>query len=718
MQTKHFIYALFFLTIQVTFSQVESNYYPEGNALEKITELNINQKTQRLITMPDFNVNTLIEEDKRTEKSEKARPYRFGKSFDTNIRVDVGKDGTDTEDGRVWSSEFYSKGALSINFVLKNLKLADGAELYLYNDSGTMIYGPVTSESNKKKGVFLTDLIFGDRVIMYVKEPKNSENRSSFTIKRVVHAYRGLNSERTWGTPGASEACNNDLACFNAWVQTGNSVALVLLSSGAEHCSGCLLNSTDNSLRPYFLSAFHCADSNNNGTLSTSERNNAEDWLFKFGFRRVSCSTTSSHFNFVNSNGATFRAGWFNTDFLLLEIESLKYNGTHTYAGWDRRTNTPTSGASIHHPAGDLRKISIENNNFQVSSWNGTNNRWLVNFDDGVVQHGSSGSPIFNQNQRVVGQLHGNQNYNPFNTYCNQNRGEYGRFNLSWNGGGTNSTRLSNWLDPCGTGAQTTNTLNGAYTSNPGTIGCTERKVTVYNLPAGSTINWSSSSNLTRTSTQGTNPSTFKANGTGSAWVRAVVTPPNSCGNTYTMQRTATANGASTNMSLSIYGNNNGWVNAQAFGGSAPYNWIIYGINGSTQVTTSSSYLNYYVGCGGGYLQVQATNSCGDSAYGSQSIPGCSGIGIYSMRAYPNPTSDQLTIERMSTTKNFSFDNNIVVESTIITLHDFTGATVKQIKMDYKTNKIQLDVSNLKGGNYFLKITGNGKDETHQIIIE
>ena len=35
--------------------------------------------------------------------------------------------------------------------------------------------------------------------------------------------------------------------------------------------------------------------------------------------------------------------------------------------------------------------------------------------DDGVVQHGSSGATIFNQNKRVVGQLKGNDFYNPFN---------------------------------------------------------------------------------------------------------------------------------------------------------------------------------------------------------------------------------------------------------------------------------------------------------------
>ena len=56
-------------------------------------------------------------------------------------------------------------------------------------------------------------------------------------------------------------------------------------------------------------------------------------------------------------------------------------------------------------------KISFEENQFQVSSWGGVDNHWLLYFDDGVVEHGSSGSPILNQDRRVVGQLHGNHEY-------------------------------------------------------------------------------------------------------------------------------------------------------------------------------------------------------------------------------------------------------------------------------------------------------------------
>ena len=85
-------------------------------------------------------------------------------------------------------------------------------------------------------------------------------------------------------------------------------------------------------------------------------------------------------------------------------------------------------------------------------NWNDyTQNHWRVYFNDGIVQYGSSGSPLFNQNNRIVGQLHGNQkNLCGTNTcFCSQIPvGEYGRFDLSWTGNNNDSTRLSNWLAP------------------------------------------------------------------------------------------------------------------------------------------------------------------------------------------------------------------------------------------------------------------------------
>ncbi|HWN42615.1 MAG TPA: hypothetical protein VNW71_10355 [Thermoanaerobaculia bacterium] len=70
----------------------------------------------------------------------------------------------------------------------------------------------------------------------------------------------------------------------------------------------------------------------------------------------------------------------------------------------------------------------------------------------GVTEGGSSGSPLYNQAGRFIGQLHGGPS--SCGATGNNLSDYYGRFSVSWTGGGTNSTRLSNWLDAGSTGAK------------------------------------------------------------------------------------------------------------------------------------------------------------------------------------------------------------------------------------------------------------------------
>lgn len=100
------------------------------------------------------------------------------------------------------------------------------------------------------------------------------------------------------------------------------------------------------------------------------------------------------------------------------------------------------------------KKVASDGDHVRVEDW-----------DEGTTEGGSSGSPLFDQNHRVIGQLGGGQ------AACGNNKSDwYGKFSVSWTGGGTNGTRLSDWLDPLGTGATSTDTLiapSAAPTSSP-----------------------------------------------------------------------------------------------------------------------------------------------------------------------------------------------------------------------------------------------------------
>ena len=141
------------------------------------------------------------------------------------------------------------------------------------------------------------------------------------------------------------------------------------------------------------------------------------------------------------------------SDFCLLELNSVppaSYNVQ--YSGWDASdANTVSSVVGIHHPSGDLKKISFENDPVTQGNWGGAQTWDVAQWDDGITEPGSSGSPLFDQNHRIIGQLYGG------NSACSGNvengQGDsYGRFGVSWDAGATAATRLKEWLDPGNTG--------------------------------------------------------------------------------------------------------------------------------------------------------------------------------------------------------------------------------------------------------------------------
>ena len=485
MKIRVFFTTIAYVLCVSVYGQVETRFFDKTHK-ENLPQILSLKQSSKVITLPSFDIQKMLNEDKEMEGLDV--PFRFGKGFDVELSL---KDGVweNNENGRVWTLSFFSKDAFSINFIFKNFYLPRGAELYITNQNKNIIYGPVTNDILYNSSTFLTDIIPDSNVTILLYEPKEVIGKSKLSISRVVHGYKRVGVNMIGGLIGSSESCNNDIACFPQYDKEAKAVALVLLANGTEICSGSLIMTTDFSLKPYFLTAFHCIDTSGDGVISSTETINAENWLFKFNYRKIACESDNSTAISYTYNSATFKAASFNTDFALMEISHnlAQYPNRHTWLGWDRSGTTPSNGACIHHPRGDVMKISIEDDAFLSSSWNGNNNHWLVNFDDGVVEHGSSGSPIINKNSQIVGQLHGNQNYTTTKSYCSQPRAEYGKFGLSWIGNNTFSTQLSHWLDPAGTNK---NTMIGSFQMNisGSDIVCGEEEYTISDLPAGAAV--------------------------------------------------------------------------------------------------------------------------------------------------------------------------------------------------------------------------------------
>jgi hypothetical protein len=77
----------------------------------------------------------------------------------------------------------------------------------------------------------------------------------------------------------------------------------------------------------------------------------------------------------------------------------------------------------------------------------GEGNGWEL----GTTESGSSGSPLFNEHGKIIGQLYAGESSCVGND-TNNEYDIYGRLGVSWDSGITEESRLKEWLDPLNTG--------------------------------------------------------------------------------------------------------------------------------------------------------------------------------------------------------------------------------------------------------------------------
>jgi hypothetical protein len=215
-----------------------------------------------------------------------------------------------------------------------------------------------------------------------------------------------------------------------------------------------LINNTNNDGTPYFITANHC-------------RGGEGSWAFRFNWRspNPSCSTnvnsTNGSFNQTVS-GSVLRANSAESDMELVEITDTSFftqNATNlVWAGWNRsKTQTPVVNFSIHHPSGDIQKVCREddgayrrNVDFEIPN---TKMWYIDQWELGVTEPGSSGSALYNETGHLIGMLSGGR------AACNgtANNGledYYGRFDVAWDFGSSQSSRLKERLDPSNSGIE------------------------------------------------------------------------------------------------------------------------------------------------------------------------------------------------------------------------------------------------------------------------
>ncbi|HEY3295091.1 MAG TPA: serine protease [bacterium] len=416
------------------------------------------------IQMPAVDTQSLMREDSVVDGP---HPFRFAAELDVAYNLRNSGVWTTLPNGdHVWRLRISSPGAYSIGLLYNDWFIPKGGQLYLYNDNRSKVIGAFTSANNWDGPNNITEHIPGDAITLEYLEPAALSGQSRLSVSKVCHAYRDVLRARATDSFGDSEPCEININCpaGASWQAHKHGVAMYFINNSGQ-CSGTLVNNTAQDYTPYFLTANHCTS------------NPSDTYIFYFNYESPNCSNINGPGNQTVAN-ATLVSNYSISDFTLLRLSTPVPMAYSPYwAGWDRSGGTPANCTGISHPRGDIKKIYWTTNAMFSSDWNGVgpNSHWGMWWTSGAMEPGSSGSPGYDQNGRVIGQLHGGY---PGCSNPNGPLALYGKLSVSWPGNGSNSTRLSNWLDPSGSNPSV---VNGAYPSASGNDACPGYGI--YSLP-------------------------------------------------------------------------------------------------------------------------------------------------------------------------------------------------------------------------------------------
>ncbi len=422
----------------------------------------------------------------KTTQKQRKNPLQFALQKEEQFNLLDPVYGVRQNDSIYYYHEFSSEEASSLSLFFGQFHLAESTHLSIFSDRE--MTANITHKENNASKVWSSYTYKSNRIYVLARQSALSKQKDELIVTKISY---GLDIP----SPGASQSCNVDVNCEGSyWDSMKRSVCII--TNGTDSFTGALVMNTCGTNKPYILTANH-AIANNPG--------NGEHLSFTFKYWSDFCDSNSP-VDVITFSGASHIANYVTTDFALLELKQTPpSNSGLVYAGWTRSDVGITSTAILHHPQGDLMKIAISNSAPAKAVMPVENTiSWKAVVSIGATENKSSGAPYFDQNGRVFAQ-HGGVNLDQSPYTCLQYDKYGGRFHVSWDGDGTSTGRLKDWLDPKGSSVSTTNSTpvnllipHHLTITGPDTV-CAEGTYTVGTLPAGVTATWTAAPGVTIT---------------------------------------------------------------------------------------------------------------------------------------------------------------------------------------------------------------------------
>ncbi len=394
------------------------------------------------------------------------KSQRIAKEFPCELNPSVSGQWQTHSDGTgIWRLGIRGEGARALGLVFNRYALKPGVRLFVFDPERKMILGAYTDLNNKPSGMLPVSYLKGEELIVQLEVPAGTDDFGDLQIGSVRYAYRPVFGGETPSDYGMnlSGSCNLDINCSQGddWQQVKRSV--VKLVSG-ETCTGVLVNNTAEDEKPYILTAAHCVFDKISGQY--------HNITFYFNFESSGCGTAdtipyqsiSVAELIATGDTSEITVDADSLDFALLELSVAPPDSFGIYfAGWNRTSSAALHTTTIHHPSGDVKKISLDNDpplsdyskdhSFEELVYSSF---WQIEqWDAGTTEGGSSGCPLFDENQQIVGTLTGGEAscLNPVNDY-------FTRFDYAWDYYPDSLRQLKYWLDPGNTGSMSVSGLD------------------------------------------------------------------------------------------------------------------------------------------------------------------------------------------------------------------------------------------------------------------
>ena len=402
------------------------------------------------ITLTPTERQELTQRDK-LEQEEGLKIYHFGKPFERTINFLQEAKKIETTSSVYYKYVISCPDASSINCIFSDFSIPDQAILHLYDYHTHKLLESFTNKRANPRHELATLPYKTNAIEICYEMPTNMPTDATIRISHIVYGYRDAYPVDKAGFGSVPAGCIPNVNCpeYASYQNIKRSVVMLMTDLNSALKSGTLINNTANDKTPYLLTCYHAG-------INTAG-------VFLFNYESPSCDDIDvPKINYLIGCDIVAQNSY--SDFTLIRLLQTPPDSFNVfYAGWDKQDIATTKTIAIHHPAGDIKKISIDEGTTLSDGYNNTtgNTHWKVeNWETGVTLAVSSGSALFNANNQIIGQLHGG--LSGCDAASLHKADWYGKFATSWEYGSTPATRLKEWLDPSTTNATTMAGIEGS----------------------------------------------------------------------------------------------------------------------------------------------------------------------------------------------------------------------------------------------------------------